>query len=94
MDLRDELYEEAMEARKLVRPKLVEEFLLKELHKSAKKGELFCKIGAYTKLEDGKEITDKEISSFAKEHHLDKEFVNAPAVGRWYILSYDKNKED
>lgn len=94
MDLRKELYEEAMEARECLRPELLKKFLLDELHKSAKKGKLFCDIGAYTVLEDGEEITAEEISDFAKKHNLDEEFVNKPAVGRWYRLSYDKKKED
>jgi len=94
MNLRDELYEEAMEARKNIRPKLVEEFLLEELHKSAKNGDFSCRIGVYAKLKDNKEITEEEISSFAKKHNLDKQFVDKPATGRWYILSYDKKKED
>lgn len=91
MGLREELFQEAMEARN-IRPKLVEEFLLAELHKSASKGNLSCSIGAYTTLDDGKEITKEEISNFAKKYDIDKKFVEKPSSGRWWVLSYDKKK--
>lgn len=90
MDLRDELYEEAMNARKNIRLKLVEDFLLKKLHESAGNGDMSCKIGFYTKLEDGKGITESEILSFAAENNLDYDFENVPTRGRWHILSYNK----